>query len=110
MVRVAAGGRLHFGFGNLSLSHERLYGALGVGLDTPEAVVEATPAETVVCDDATVRNYAARATDLLDVSGAAQDLEPRLERLFRAGRGGDQARVEERGPVEPDRRALQGDR
>ena len=57
MVRVATGARLHFGFGNLSLSHERLYGALGVGLDTPEVVVEATPAETVHCDDPTVRAF-----------------------------------------------------
>jgi len=27
MARVSAGARLHFGFCNLSLSHERLYGA-----------------------------------------------------------------------------------
>ncbi|ERH14109.1 MAG: hypothetical protein J07HB67_00071 [halophilic archaeon J07HB67] len=31
-VRVTTGGRLHFGFGNLSLAHERLYGACGVAV------------------------------------------------------------------------------
>jgi len=31
MARVSAGARLHFGFCNLSLSHERLYGAPGSG-------------------------------------------------------------------------------
>ena len=87
MVRVASGGRLHFGFGNLSLSHERLYGALGVGLDRPETVVEATPAETVTCDDATVRDYAARATDLLDVSGADVTVHERLPRHAGLGSG-----------------------
>ena len=50
MARVAAGARLHFGFQNLSLAHERLYGSLGVGLDSPRVVVTADPAEDVRCD------------------------------------------------------------
>jgi beta-ribofuranosylaminobenzene 5'-phosphate synthase len=87
MVRVAAGGRLHFGFGNLSLSHERLYGALGVGLDTPEVVVEAEPAETVACADPAVREYATRVTDLLDVAGADVTVHERLPRHAGLGSG-----------------------
>jgi beta-ribofuranosylaminobenzene 5'-phosphate synthase len=87
MVRVAAGARLHFGFGNLSLSHERLYGALGVGLDTPEVVVEAHPAESVTCDDPAVREYATRATDLLAVSGADVTVHERLPRHAGLGSG-----------------------
>lgn len=87
MVRVAAGGRLHFGFGNLSLSHERLYGALGVGLDTPEVVVEADSADSVVCDDPTVREYAARATDLLGVDGVDVTVHERLPRHAGLGSG-----------------------
>jgi beta-ribofuranosylaminobenzene 5'-phosphate synthase len=89
MVRVAAGARLHFGFGNLSLSHERLYGALGVGLDTPEVVVEATPApaDSVVCDDPMVREYAARATDLLGVDGVDVTVHERLPRHAGLGSG-----------------------
>jgi len=43
MARVSAGARLHFGFCNLSLSHERLYGALGLGLAEPRVVVDAEP-------------------------------------------------------------------
>lgn len=87
MVRVAAGARLHFGFGNLSLSHERLYGALGVALDAPEAVVEATPAETVTCADPAVRKHAVRATDLLDVAGADVTVRERLPRHAGLGSG-----------------------
>ncbi|OYR86499.1 GHMP kinase, partial [Halorubrum distributum] len=47
MARASAGARLHFGFCNLSLSHERLYGALGVGLAAPRVVVDAEPASAV---------------------------------------------------------------
>ncbi len=47
MTQVAVGARLHFGFGNLSLSHSRLYGALGVALAEPQVSVTATPAESV---------------------------------------------------------------
>ena len=47
MARASAGARLHFGFCNLSLSHERLYGALGVGLVSPRVVVDAEAASTV---------------------------------------------------------------
>ena len=47
MARVSAGGRLHFGFCNLSLSHERLYGALGLALEAPRVAVSAQPAESV---------------------------------------------------------------
>jgi len=48
MTRVTVGGRLHFGFGNLSLAHERLYGSLGVALEQPRLVVEIEPADSVV--------------------------------------------------------------
>jgi beta-RFAP synthase len=47
MTKVAVGARLHLGFGNLSLSHSRLYGALGVALAEPQVSVTATPAESV---------------------------------------------------------------
>ncbi|MFD1569561.1 beta-ribofuranosylaminobenzene 5'-phosphate synthase family protein [Halorubrum laminariae] len=47
MARVSAGARLHFGFCNLSLSHQRLYGALGLGLREPRVVVDAEPATGV---------------------------------------------------------------
>ena len=47
MTSVAASARLHFGFGNLSLSHSRLYGALGVALNEPQVSVSAAPAAEV---------------------------------------------------------------
>jgi beta-ribofuranosylaminobenzene 5'-phosphate synthase len=69
-VRVETGGRLHFGFLNLSLAHDRLYGSLGVALDQPRTVVEASRAEAVDCDHDRARAAAERACDLLDVPGA----------------------------------------
>lgn len=78
MAHVATGGRLHFGFGNLSLAHERLYGALGVALDRPRVVVEADAAEEVdvaigtdaKCHLDDARGYARRACEVLGVPGA----------------------------------------
>ncbi|GAA0550254.1 beta-ribofuranosylaminobenzene 5'-phosphate synthase family protein [Halorubrum ejinorense] len=54
MTRASAGARLHFGFCNLSLSHERLYGALGVSLADPRVVVDAEPADGVTVSVADV--------------------------------------------------------
>ena len=41
MATVETGARLHFGFQNLSLAHERLYGGIGVALAEPRLIVEA---------------------------------------------------------------------
>ncbi|TKX66168.1 GHMP kinase, partial [Halorubrum sp. GN11GM_10-3_MGM] len=101
MARASAGARLHFGFCNLSLSHERLYGALGVGLAAPRVVVDAEPAAEVtvtgptgstsasegdaVRDDA--REYAAAAVDLLGVDGARVAVRESLPRHAGLGSG-----------------------
>ncbi|MFB6125884.1 MAG: beta-ribofuranosylaminobenzene 5'-phosphate synthase family protein [Halolamina sp.] len=87
MIRVETGARLHFGFGNLSLEHERLYGAVGVALDAPRVVVRAEPAETVVCEDPLAREYAERAVDLLGVPGASVTVRSRLPRHVGLGSG-----------------------
>jgi beta-ribofuranosylaminobenzene 5'-phosphate synthase len=47
VTRVSVGGRLHVGFQNLSLAHERLYGGVGVALAEPRVTVEAEPADAV---------------------------------------------------------------
>ncbi|WP_144921970.1 beta-ribofuranosylaminobenzene 5'-phosphate synthase family protein [Halorubrum salsamenti] len=97
MARASAGARLHFGFCNLSLSHERLYGALGLGLAEPRVVVDAEPAESVsaavdppttdpaVRDDA--REYATTAVDLLGVDGARIAVRETLPRHAGLGSG-----------------------
>ncbi|MFC4552025.1 beta-ribofuranosylaminobenzene 5'-phosphate synthase family protein, partial [Halorussus sp. GCM10023401] len=87
MVRVAAGARLHFGFQNLSLAHERLYGSLGTSLDTPRVVVEADPADGVRCDHDRAREYAERAVDALGVSGATVSVERTLPTHVGLGSG-----------------------
>ncbi|GKZ12818.1 beta-ribofuranosylaminobenzene 5'-phosphate synthase family protein [Haladaptatus sp. T7] len=87
MAQVTVGGRLHFGFQNLSLAHERLYGGLGVALSSPTVSVEATPADEVRCDDPCAREYASRATDLLSVPGADVRVHRTLPRHVGLGSG-----------------------
>ena len=71
-VRVEAGGRLHFGFQNLSLAHERLYGGVGVALAEPRVELTAEPAESVVCSDPLVADCAAAACEqTTDSAGSA---------------------------------------
>ncbi|MFQ3319117.1 MAG: beta-ribofuranosylaminobenzene 5'-phosphate synthase [Natronomonas sp.] len=86
-VRVDAGARLHVGFQNLSLAHERLYGGVGVGLEEPGVVIEAEPAESVVCDDALIADYAQRASEVLGVDGAKLTVEETLPRHVGLGSG-----------------------
>ncbi|WP_254545321.1 beta-ribofuranosylaminobenzene 5'-phosphate synthase family protein [Halomarina pelagica] len=86
MVRVETGARLHFGFQNLSLAHERLYGGVGVALDEPRAVVEAEPAATLDADP-TVERAARRACEALDVPGARVRLVESLPRHVGLGSG-----------------------
>ena len=105
MARASAGARLHFGFCNLSLSHERLYGALGVGLAGPRVVVDAerAPEVRVTVEDAArgpsesadpapdvlddVRGYATAAVDLLGVDGARVAVRESLPRHAGLGSG-----------------------
>jgi beta-ribofuranosylaminobenzene 5'-phosphate synthase len=86
-VRVAAGARLHFGFQNLSLARDRLYGGVGVALEEPQVVVEAEPAEGIRCDDDLAAEYAWKAVDLLGVNGVAVTVEHELPRHVGLGSG-----------------------
>ncbi|RAW46422.1 GHMP kinase [Halorubrum sp. 48-1-W] len=110
MARASAGARLHFGFCTLSLSHDRLYGALGLSLAEPRVTVEAAPADSVsvvveadalavdgdagpVRPDAVeslrvdVRGYATTVVDLLGVPGAAVTVHASLPRHVGLGSG-----------------------
>ncbi|ELY49218.1 beta-ribofuranosylaminobenzene 5'-phosphate synthase family protein [Natronolimnohabitans innermongolicus] len=84
---VSAGARLHVGFQNLSLARRRLYGGIGVGLEQPRVTVTAAPAAEIECDDPLVREYAARAADVLEVPGVAVTVEDRLPRHVGLGSG-----------------------
>jgi beta-ribofuranosylaminobenzene 5'-phosphate synthase len=86
-VRVTAGARLHFGFQNLSLARERLYGGLGVDLRKPRLVLEATPAPEVRCADSQASEYAERAAELLDVPGVEITVHERLPHHVGLGSG-----------------------
>jgi beta-ribofuranosylaminobenzene 5'-phosphate synthase len=86
-VRVTTHARLHFGFCNLSLARERLYGSLGVGLDRPQVSITATPDEGVTCDNPTVHDYATRAVEQLDVDGADVTVDGSFPRHVGLGSG-----------------------
>jgi beta-ribofuranosylaminobenzene 5'-phosphate synthase len=86
-VRVEAGARLHVGFGNLSLAHERLYGGVGVALEEPRVRLVAEPTDEVVCSDPFVRECAEGACELLGVAGAEVTVESTLPRHVGLGSG-----------------------
>lgn len=87
MATVETGARLHFGFRNLSLAHERLYGGVGVGLDSPRVVVEAQQAETLQCEDSAVESYLPAVVEVLGVEGAAVHVHERFDRHVGLGSG-----------------------
>ena len=87
MATVETGARLHFGFQNLSLAHERLYGGVGVGLAEPTLSVRAEPAGELICPDETVRPYAEDALDALDLAGARVTVPERFGRHVGLGSG-----------------------
>jgi beta-ribofuranosylaminobenzene 5'-phosphate synthase len=95
-VTVETGARLHVGFGNLSLAHERLYGGVGLSLAEPRVRLSALPAHTVRCTAAdgvaesattVVRDHATTACDLLGVSGVEVRIERALPRHTGLGSG-----------------------
>ena len=87
MPTVTTAARLHFGFQNLSLAHERLYGGVGLALDEPRLTVEASRADTVQCDDPATEPYVRRVVDALGIPGAAVSVEERFPRHVGLGSG-----------------------
>ncbi|WP_435076704.1 beta-ribofuranosylaminobenzene 5'-phosphate synthase family protein [Halococcus sp. AFM35] len=86
-AQVTACGRIHFGFQNLSLARERLYGGLGVSLHEPRVRIEASPADELRCDDPNASEYAAHALDLLDLPGIDLTVHERLPAHVGLGSG-----------------------
>ena len=86
-VRVEAGARLHVGFCNLSLAHERLYGGVGVALDEPRVVLRADRGDGVDCADPFVAACARTACEVIDVAGADVTVESTLPRHVGLGSG-----------------------
>ncbi|MFB6177029.1 MAG: beta-ribofuranosylaminobenzene 5'-phosphate synthase family protein [Halobaculum sp.] len=86
MATVETGARLQFGFQNLALAHERLYGGVGVALAEPRLVLTAERAEETV-GDAPVESYLDAVVDLLDVPGARVTVEESFERHAGLGSG-----------------------
>ncbi|PSP84134.1 GHMP kinase [Halobacteriales archaeon QS_6_64_34] len=87
MPTVTTAARLHFGFQNLSLAHERLYGGVGLALDEPQLVVEAKTADELHCDDDAAEPYVRRVLDVLDVPGANVSVRERFPRHVGLGSG-----------------------
>ncbi|MFC7019394.1 MULTISPECIES: beta-ribofuranosylaminobenzene 5'-phosphate synthase family protein [Haloarcula] len=87
MVTVSTAARLHFGFQNLALAHERLYGGVGLALAEPRLVLEAERADGVTCADEDVAPYVRRAVAELGVEGAAVTVDERYPRHVGLGSG-----------------------
>lgn len=86
-VRVTTAGRLHFGFQNLSLAHERLYGSLGLALEKPRLVIDCERTEGVETDHPDAERYARRTVELLGVPGARVSVRKELPRHAGLGSG-----------------------
>ena len=95
-VRVTVGGRLHFGFGNLSLAHERLYGACGVAVAAPRLRLtveptgnasEPTAAADAAADATPADEYATTVCDLLSVPDVRVTVQESLPRHAGLGSG-----------------------
>jgi len=86
-TRVGTGARLHFGFLNLSLAHERLYGGLGVALDEPRTVLRVERADGIDAPDEETAAYARRAAAHLDVPGARIEVSSAIPRHAGLGSG-----------------------
>lgn len=84
-VRVETPARLHMGFLNLSAERKRLYGGVGVGVDSPRAVVEAKPANGVEATHD--QEMVSRAVDALGVDGVDLSFEQRIPRHVGLGSG-----------------------
>jgi beta-ribofuranosylaminobenzene 5'-phosphate synthase len=87
MATVETGARLHFGFQNLSLAHERLYGGIGVALAEPRLVVEAERDDGINCQDDRVAPYADRVVAELGVPGARVSFREGFDRHVGLGSG-----------------------
>ncbi len=87
MATVRTGPRLHLGFQNLSLAHERLYGGVGLALAAPRIEVRAERSETIQCDDSAVADYVDDAVTALDVPGAVVQVPERYDRHVGLGSG-----------------------
>ncbi|AGB16608.1 beta-RFAP synthase [Halovivax ruber XH-70] len=87
MVTVSTGARLHVGFQNLSLAHDRLYGGVGVGLAEPRTRISAEPADDISVAGQPVGRYATRAVERLGVSGVEIEVESSIPRHVGLGSG-----------------------
>lgn len=87
MVTVRTGARLHLGFQNLSLAHERLYGGVGVALAEPALELVAEPAATATCDDGALAPLVNEVVDVLDVEGARVMVRESFDRHVGLGSG-----------------------
>jgi beta-ribofuranosylaminobenzene 5'-phosphate synthase len=86
MTTVEVGARLHFGFQNLSLAHERLYGGVGVALADPRLTVEAERSRAVDADPV-VDPYVDAVVEALSVPGADVTVTERFGRHVGLGSG-----------------------
>lgn len=87
MVVVETGTRIHLGFQNLSLAHDRLYGGVGLALEEPSVRLDVSASDSVSCADDAVRPYLADAVSVLGVPGGTVTVQRRCDRHVGFGSG-----------------------
>jgi beta-ribofuranosylaminobenzene 5'-phosphate synthase len=87
MATVATGARLHFGFQNLALAHDRLYGGVGAALAEPRIVVAAERSGGIHVEDSDAAEFVPGVVDLFGVEGARVEVRERFPRHAGLGSG-----------------------
>ncbi len=78
VVRVVAYPRVHVGFRMIAPEADRLFGSIGFSVSPPIIKVQVRPAPTLRCAHDRAHAFARSTLDLLDVPGAAIDVEESL--------------------------------
>lgn len=89
-VQVKTNARVHFGFGNLSLDHDRLYGGIGAAVADPSTTLAVSPATAVRAPEA-LQSLVKQTVEDLSVPGAAVELVSGLPRHVGLGSGTQRA-------------------
>ncbi|MFB6283668.1 MAG: beta-ribofuranosylaminobenzene 5'-phosphate synthase family protein [Halobacteria archaeon] len=116
VARVEVGSRLHFGFLDLSVSGERIYGSLGVGIDKPQLTIRSAPHNDVEVEAPpevleTAESYARTSVEQFGVEGVSLSVDEMIPRHVGLGSGtrlalGVAAAVSRSYELEPDFRDI----
>ena len=86
-VKVIVGGRLHFGFRNLCLNENYIYGSVGMAIENPKISLVAEVSDRIICEDDRVVMYAEKAVEMLGVKGIKIQIKEEIPEHIGLGSG-----------------------